>query len=212
MMDFKASLVHCFSQPLPGMGSHLELAPAHRKRDVADMNKRAQAVKSSVLILFYMKEQEPFLVFIQRPVYNGVHSGQIAFPGGRWEETDKSLYHTALREAREEIGIIPEKINFTGKLTDLYIPPSNYLVSPFVGFYETKPRFSPDPHEVSQLIEIPFSFFIQQEALQTTRISIAQSQTLEVPCFDYQGKIIWGATAMILNELLILWKTTEKNR
>jgi 8-oxo-dGTP pyrophosphatase MutT (NUDIX family) len=165
------------------------------------------------LILFYEKHNLVHTVLIKRPVYEGVHSGQVAFPGGKWEVADKSLYHTAIRESAEEIGILPEKVEFIGKLTDLYIPPSNYIVSPFVGIYNHIPTFSPDPNEVSAVIEIPLNELLRlTDPFQLVEFILPGGISLQSPGFDYQGNIVWGATAMILNEFLILWKTTVNNR
>jgi 8-oxo-dGTP pyrophosphatase MutT (NUDIX family) len=201
-------LQYCFKGTLPGMDSHLIMAPRHRIDDMRKAELQPDAIKSSILILFYTRNNADHLVFIKRPVYNGVHSGQIAFPGGRWEVTDKSLYHTALREAREEIGINTQDVHFCGKLTDLFIPPSNFIVSPFVGIYKTSGVFYPDEIEVAEIIEIPFSFFLNPASVKNTIIKLANGIEILTPCFDYQGNIIWGATAMIMSELIILWKTT----
>jgi 8-oxo-dGTP pyrophosphatase MutT (NUDIX family) len=206
-MNLNEKLIACFAGPLPGRISHLGMAPFYR-RDEIDKEYPATAVKSSVLILFYMKMNDPHVVFIRRAMYKGVHSGQIALPGGRWEITDKSMYHTALRESAEEIGIIPELVGFCGKLTDLYIPPSNYIVSPFVGIYNGVPSFIPDTIEVQGIIEIPFSQFMDESNMKIVNIEIDNNFTVKTPCFDINENIIWGATAMMLNEMIILWKST----
>jgi 8-oxo-dGTP pyrophosphatase MutT (NUDIX family) len=129
-------------------------------------------------------------------------------PGGRWEITDKSLYHTALRESREEIGIVPERVHFCGKLTDLYIPPSNYIVSPFAGIYTGETDFEPNAIEVQDILEIPLCQLLDEKLKKIITIDIGNEMTIETPCFDLNGIIIWGATAMMMNEMLILWKTT----
>lgn len=211
-MLLQEKLIECFRGALPGIDSHLIMAPQYRIDDMKKAEPQINAVKSSVLILFYIRDNADHLVFIRRPIYNGVHSGQIALPGGRWEVTDKSLYHTALREAREEIGIQPNEVSLCGKLTDLYIPPSNFIVSPFVGFYKADGKFTPDLLEVAEIIEIPFAFFLDPTSVRNTIIHLANGFKVDTPCFDYQGNIIWGATAMIISELIILWKTTVKYR
>lgn len=205
--DLQNHLKLCFVRNLPGDDAHMSLAPLHRKTEIRNAELKKNAVKSSVLILFYEKENEPYLVFIRRPHYNGVHSGQISFPGGRWEMTDKSLYHTALRESREEIGIITHKVKYAGKLTDLFIPPSNYVVSPYVGIYDGECRFEPDPEEVAEIVEVPFEFFLETSSLKQVDIMVRGEESLSTPAFVYNKNIIWGATAMILNELIVLWKS-----
>lgn len=207
-MMIEEKLKQCFNAPLPGFNAQLQMAPTYRMNDLMNTDNHRNAVKSSVMILFFEKKGEYYIPFIRRPVYNGVHSGQIAFPGGRWEVTDKSMYHTALREAREEIGIKPEKVSFMGKLTDLYIPPSNYIVSPYTGIYHSTDTFVADPTEVAGILEIPFSFFLQSDSRKEVTLKLSGGLEITTPCFDYNNDIIWGATAMILNELIVLWKTT----
>lgn len=185
------------------------MAPHYRIDEMQNLAIPANAVKSSVLILFYQKQKKAHVVFIKRPVYSGVHSGQIALPGGRWEPADPSAYHTALRESQEEIDIDPQMVELSGKLTDLYIPPSNYIVSPFVASYNiSAPRFNPDPREVAAILEIPFGFFLSKNSVKTVTLELSSGLAIKTPCFDFEGNIIWGATAMIMNELVELWKTT----
>ena len=207
-MSIQNKLLSCFEKSLPGLPAQLQMAPFHRRNELITPDILKNAVKSSVLILFYTMSGKDHIVFIRRPQYNGVHSGQIALPGGRWETTDKSLYHTALREAREEIGIDTHQVKHLGKLTDLYIPPSNYLVSPFVATYNKQPDFSPDPQEVDEILEIPFSFFLEKTSVKNRKIEILGGLVIETPCFEYKGNVIWGATAMIISELIIQWNST----
>ncbi len=207
-MMIAEKLKKCFNAPLPGFNAQLQMAPTYRMNDLLNTEHHRNAVKSSVLILFFEKNEEFYIPFIKRPIYNGVHSGQIAFPGGRWETTDKSMYHTALREAREEIGIKTEKVSLIGKLTDLYIPPSNYIVSPFTGIYHSADTFIADPTEVAAIIEIPFSFFLKSDSRKEATLKLSNGQQITTPSFNFNNEIIWGATAMILNELVVLWKTT----
>jgi 8-oxo-dGTP pyrophosphatase MutT (NUDIX family) len=207
-MLLQEKILTCFSKTLPGLDSHLIMAPLYRRDEMKKAKPQINAVKSSVLILFYIRNNIDYLVFIRRPIYNGVHSGQISFPGGKWEVTDKSLYHTALRETREEIGVNTQDVRFCGKLTDLYIPPSNFIVSPYVGIYNSSGNFSPDPLEVAEIIEIPFTFFLNSASVKNITIHLQDGFKIDTPCFDFQGNIIWGATAMILNELITQWKTT----
>ncbi len=207
-MTIRKGLQSCFDKSLPGLPAQLKMAPFHRREELITPGTIDKAIKSSVLMLFYPKEGMEHIAFIKRPVYNGVHSGQIALPGGRWESTDKSLYHTALREAREEIGIDTHQVKHVGKLTDLYIPPSNYVVSPFVATYDKQQNFAPDPQEVDEILEVPFSFFLEKTSVRKIKIETSGGLVVETPCFDYKGNIIWGATAMIMSEMVIQWKST----
>lgn len=206
---FKDNLHRCFSKNLPGLDAHLDLAPLYRKEEMKDLKVPENAIKSSVLFLFYEKQGEVLLVFIRRNVYNGAHSGQISLPGGRREESDKDLYQTALRETWEELGVPSSEIAFVGKLSDLFIPPSNFIVSPFAGIYlaEKPPVFKPDPREVAEIIEIPFSFFLRKSARKNVSLPIGDQQIITAPSFVYKNHVIWGATAMMVNELVYQWKT-----
>lgn len=153
------------------------------------------------MALFYPAGNSIRLIFIQRPHYNGVHSGQIAFPGGRFEETDLNLMETALRETYEEIGISPEQIHVMGKLTNLYIPPSNFLVHPYLGFLTNEPVFVPDPKEVREVFSLNVFDLLKNEMLQEREVS-GENYKLRVPCFYLNNRVIWGATSMMLSELI----------
>ena len=106
------------------------------------------AKKSAVLVLFYLKEGELFLALMQRPTYDGKHSGQISFPGGKHEKSDKNSVETALREANEEVGIISNDVEVVGQLSNVYIPVSQFIVTPVVGVINYLPNFKLDNHEV----------------------------------------------------------------
>jgi len=188
---------------LPGQEAQLMMAPNIRKEEIRNMGMGKGPVKSSVLILVYPGSNEKACTaFIRRPKYDGVHSGQIAFPGGRYEESDGNVMKTALREAQEEIGIDSTQVEMAGRLTDLYIPPSNYLVSPFVGLMHTRPAFVPDKKEVEQIIEIPLCVFRDDEYLTKIPITMATGESLETPCYLVDEHTIWGATAMIMAEFV----------
>ena len=160
------------------------------------------AVKSSVLILLYPGQKSGSLLFalIQRPEYDGVHSGQISLPGGRFEEEDGDLTRTALRESNEEIGIQPEGVEIIGSLSELYIPPSNFMVYPFIGYTNVRPEFVPDKKEVENIIETDLADLLNDKNIKTKEIKIRNGIKITAPCYEIDGNIIWGATAMILSE------------
>ncbi len=192
---------------LPGQRSQLTMAPALRRDDVIRSGKGMNAVSSGVLILLFPDSKgQACTVFIQRPVYDGVHSGQIAFPGGRKERQDPDLQYTALREAEEEVGINPSDVELAGKLSDLYIPPSNYIVSPYVGMVHSEPSFMPDPKEVEHVFNVRMASFFNTENIREIPIRQSGGNCLPTPCFDMNGQIIWGATAMIMAEFLAFIK------
>jgi 8-oxo-dGTP pyrophosphatase MutT (NUDIX family) len=199
--EFIGRLSFQLSLPLPGLQVQLRMTSNRRQREMMEFRQPGQAVKSSVLILLYPGRNNdlPSFAVILRPTYEGVHSGQISLPGGRFEPTDLDLKQTALREAHEEIGINPAEVTIIGQLTELYIPPSNYLVQPFVGFMDGSPSFKPQPEEVERIIEIPLTPLMRNENLQMQEIAVGGGN-FSVPTFVIGGTTIWGATAMILNE------------
>lgn len=210
---FSYKLIEVLQQnDLPGKTAQYKMAPSHRGTplDYSLQNKTPR--KSCVLMLFYPKENIPYLAFILRPDYEGVHSGQIGFPGGKIEEADLTLADTALREAREEIGIEISSVNIIKQLTALYIPVSNYLVFPFVGITNQYPAFKIDPKEVKQLIEMPISEIFRTDIKNTIQIKINDNNTIEAPCYTILEHKIWGATAMMLSELHEVLLRMEKSK
>jgi 8-oxo-dGTP pyrophosphatase MutT (NUDIX family) len=189
-------------KPLPGEPLQIRMSAISRIREVLKFSHQSGAIRSSVLILLFpsSKEGEASLVLILRPMYDGVHSGQIALPGGRYEEADGELLNTALREAQEEIGIDPGKVQILGRLTDLYIPPSNYIVAPFIGFSSEEPVFTADPQEVDRIIIIRLKDLMEETAVTTGDFVVSNGMTITAACYDVGGYRIWGATAMILSE------------
>jgi len=150
-----------FLRPLPGALSHLKMSPSHREEDFSGLNGMMPLAKrSAVLVLLFPDKGQLKTVFIKRSEYDGVHSGQISFPGGQYESTDKNFETTALRETKEEIGVESDKIQLIGQLTDFYIPPSNFLVKVFVGYSTQKPKYVPDKRKSSQLSKLMWTTFM----------------------------------------------------
>lgn len=202
--EFAKKLRFEISKDLPGFSAQKMMAPLGR-RPPADYIKGDITPKmSAVLILLYPNPQ-PFqikTVFILRPENEGGnHAGQISFPGGKQDETDKDLSETALREAEEEIGVKRSSVTLLGKLTPLYIPVSNYMVHPFVGTVNVVPEFNIHPLEVKALLEVNIHELVSEKAPKTTEKYLKiKNTTAQVPCYDINGEIIWGATAMIVAE------------
>ncbi|SFH20211.1 NUDIX hydrolase [Pontibacter chinhatensis] len=171
----------------------------------------SQTKESAVLILFYQDGNKIKLPLILRPVYAGVHSGQIGLPGGRREETDANFYETALREAQEEIGINPAEVTVIGHLSDLFVFASNHMVHPVVGYMEQKPAFLLDPREVDQLIEVPLSTLLDTSIRGITNFVVSGNIEISAPYFGVDGHTVWGATAMMLSELLSIINELEED-
>ncbi|WP_372932776.1 NUDIX hydrolase [Mariniphaga sediminis] len=180
---------------LRGLASHQRMMPPNRKlRAARDDEKRLKP--SSVLLLLFSENEELIICLIKRPVTMKYHAGQVAFPGGRIEPGETAM-ETALRETHEEIGIKPEKIEILGALSELFVDVSGFLIRPFVGWLKEKPRFSINEAEVEKIILFPLLKY--RDALEETELETV-SGVLRVPCFRFEGEIIWGATAMILSE------------
>ncbi|MEA4986144.1 putative Nudix hydrolase NudL [bioreactor metagenome] len=199
-------LKYKLAEKLPGIDSHIKMAPEHRAEELFKINPNDLNPRlSAVLIILFHEDGKLKIVFIRRSEYAGIHSGQIAFPGGRYEESDKELKTTALREVEEEIGIKTETVDILGHLTDLYIPPSNFMVRAFVGYVNEKPVFNINEREVQEVLVLNYEHFKHPDVIKVREFKTHNSTRLtKAPYFDVEGAIIWGATAMILTELLDL--------
>ena len=162
------------------------------------------AVDAGVLVLLYQKAGRWYFPLIQRPSRNpkDPHNGQVAFPGGRYEATDPSFAATALREAEEEVGVSAKEVQVLGKLTPLYIPVSGYLVHPLVGYLPYVPTFQLQEAEVERVLEVPLEDLLDPSKLKQKDMPLSNRGSLKgVHYFDLEAKVVWGATAMMLNEL-----------
>lgn len=194
-------------QPLPGAEAHSIMASETRlKLKMPAPNERTR--ESAVLILFYPSDNQIFIPLILRPQYDGVHGGQMAFPGGRAEKEDENLVRTALREAQEEIGVRVSDIQILGKLTKLYIPPSNFYVQPVVGFMSHKPDFYPDPKEVDKVIEISIEEIKNPDIIDRKVLNVRGIE-VDTPFYNILDTTVWGATAMMISELLMVIESLE---
>jgi 8-oxo-dGTP pyrophosphatase MutT (NUDIX family) len=189
--------------PLPGVPAQYQMANRGRMEAEALADKQ-KARKSAVLIFLYEHEGHFHFPLIQRPEYGGVHSKQMAFPGGSHDPSDQDLIETALRECFEEIGVQVPRNQVIGQLTELYIPPSNFLVTPIIAYGERPSQFVPDAHEVAQVFEVPLKML--PSAAGHMRVEVKQGVWWQVPGYEVFGQTVWGATAMMLSELLEVWK------
>ena len=209
---FIKKLAREINQELPGFSAQRLMAPLGRKKVTDYINKKNLPKKSAILILIYPEENtySPKTVLILRPDESRTHSNQISFPGGGFDEKDEELSMTALRETEEEIGVGRKSISLIGELTSIYIPVSNYIVYPFIGICNTKPIFSINATEVKDLIEIEIKELLNVKNKTTTLRHIKiRNENMEVPCYAVDGKIIWGATAMIISELVEIIRKIE---
>ena len=187
---------------VPGESSHLMMAPDIRKQELDKINIEERNPRHAAVLMFcYPKEEQVYLALILRPTYEGVHSGQIALPGGKIEKYDKDYKAAALRETWEEIGVKPNIIRMLKELTKVYIPPSNFWVHPFLGFTEEIPVFVRQEDEVEKIIEVSIESLLHETNIISEKLSTSYAKNIEVPSFKLNGYVVWGATAMMLNEL-----------
>ena len=198
---FTTQLRQRLQQPLPGEAAHQKMASAARYRLGISPNERTR--RSAVLICFYPYRNSVYLPLILRPQYDGVHAGQMAFPGGRMERIDENLTRTALREAQEEVGIRVSDVEVLGLLTELFIPPSNFYVQPVVGVLPYHPEFYPDPREVEAIVEVPFETLLDETIIGDSQIDV-RGVLVDAPFYQIQDHRVWGATAMMISELLMI--------
>jgi 8-oxo-dGTP pyrophosphatase MutT (NUDIX family) len=202
-MDYQ-KFSDCFSNvkdfERSGKSGYDHMALAHRKTFLAQRPKAPSDARPAAVVLFcYPKSGRMHLSLIKRAEYDGVHSGQISLPGGKKEVADASLLHTALRECNEELGtaVVPDSTRIS--LPSIYIPPSNFIVSPYVVSVPYTPEFTPDPREVALHLQLPLSQLIDFD-IEQRRLQYGSAAGMTVPCFVFEGHVIWGATAMILFE------------
>lgn len=201
-------LKYKLSGNLPGIDAHLKMAPEHRAFQLlavhdADFNPRL----SAVLVILFPDEDKLKVVLIRRSDYVGFHSGQISFPGGRYEESDGDLRVTALREVEEEIGVAADSIELLGQLSDIYVPISNFMVRAYVVYAKKRPSYKPDSREVKEIIEVDLDYFFKDNIVKWKNFpSYNSTHITRAPYYDVDGNVIWGATAMIICELIELLK------
>ncbi|WP_020530505.1 NUDIX hydrolase [Flexithrix dorotheae] len=199
--QFISQLQNRLKTDLPGKKAHdLMSSPGRLAMEkVKPVNPRV----SAVLILLFPKENSIKLPLILRPKYDGVHSGQIAFPGGRREDEDHDIIDTALRETKEEIGVQIPRSQVIGKLSELYIPPSNSLVTPVVAYSKNDIKYEIDRTEVDQVFDVPLNYFKKPENKKMISMNV-RGLKFVAPSFQVAGQTVWGATAMMISELVMI--------
>ena len=189
-----------------GFRSHIKMVPKERIIPGPDEIRNRNPRKAAVLALFYPdKNNETLFLLILRADYDGTHAAQIGFPGGKFETPDQSLKTTALRETFEEVGVGMEQIKIKKRLTDTFIPPSNFMVRPYLGVTELTPEFSMN-HEVQEIIEVKLADLLNERFVSTKNLTTSYMQNIDVPCFTLNNRTVWGATAMMLSEIKDLIK------
>ncbi|MDN3620467.1 CoA pyrophosphatase [Polaribacter undariae] len=204
--DFKNKITQLKTTELGGLNAQFKLAPKIRLKYDADKITANNPRKAAVLALFYPNDKnETCFLLTQRASYKGIHSAQISFPGGKKDKTDTNLLKTALRETFEEVGVAERSVEIIRELTDVYIPPSNFLATPFLGYVNQQPNFNLN-YEVEQTIEVLLRDLLSEANFTAIKMNTSYMDNLEVPCFKLEGYVVWGATAMMLSEIKELFK------
>lgn len=206
--SFFESVVKIKHLELSGEVSHAKMSPPYRLELAERMKEKAKnAKRAGVLSLFYPNATgETYLVLILRKTYKGVHSAQVGFPGGKYEDEDKDLMITALRETEEEVGVPKNKVNVIKTMSPLYVPPSNFMVHPYIAISESVLTFTKQDSEVEAVIEVKLRDFLDDSNSIRTRVPTSFNVEVEVPAFHLNNHIVWGATAMMLGEIKDLLK------
>ena len=201
--NFKNILPKIAKIPLPGISSQLKMAPVMREKELERIKDRMKnARESAVMALFYPNvNHETTLVLILRKTYKGVHSNQVGFPGGQVDPEDINFAATALRETEEEVGVPRTIIEVIREITPTYIPPSNFIVKPFIGIVQKTPIFIAQPSEVESIIEVSLKDLLAKTTTIEKELSTSYATTVNVPAFYLNEHVVWGATAMMLSEV-----------
>ncbi|MFT6716979.1 MAG: 8-oxo-dGTP pyrophosphatase MutT (NUDIX family) [Saprospiraceae bacterium] len=179
--------------------AHSEIAP-YRNSTISDIQ-ILNAKKAGVLLLVHPNNDKAHFTLIERSSYDGVHSRQISLPGGKVENQDIDISATALREAHEEVNINPKDVEIISQLSNIYVPPSNFYITPILGLSRKRPDYIPEKKEVNKILEIPILDLLSLNVLQQTKVTISKNMSFPTPYLNLQDKVVWGATAIILNEL-----------
>ncbi len=203
---FKKNISKLTRLPVGGLEAQFLLAPKIRLKYSKEKIASGNPKKAAVLALFYPnKNGDTCFLLTLRASYNGIHSAQLSFPGGKYDKRDKSLKNTALREAYEEVGVSINDISVFKQMTDVYIPPSDFLVSLFLGLLAYTPSFIKN-HEVEKTISVSLKELMNDASVSSARLSTSYSKNMVVPCFNLNNYTVWGATAMMLSEIKELLK------
>jgi 8-oxo-dGTP pyrophosphatase MutT (NUDIX family) len=188
--------------PLPGHDAFMALS-GYKRPDLASVMAQVPPPRASaVLIALHPHQGELHTVLMVRPEYDGVHAGQVGFPGGHREPMDADDAATALREFQEEMGADVAAFEVLRALTPVYIPPSRSLVIPVLAYVPELGPLAPDPREVAAVIHTPVAHLLRDDILKRTRVHVRTvGQAMQVPYWDVQGHVVWGATAMMIAEL-----------
>ncbi|WP_262921961.1 MULTISPECIES: CoA pyrophosphatase [unclassified Arenibacter] len=206
--DFSNRISKIENLELPGSASQYKMAPMLRIKELESGKIIKQNPRqAAVMALFYPNmDFQTHLLLILRNTYKGIHSNQIALPGGKAEKSDQNLLETALRETQEEVGAVREQITVIRSMSEVYIPPSNFEVTPYLGLYRKEKPFIRQVDEVAAIVEVPLHDFMDDGKIFHQILNTSYARNVEVPAFKLNGYTVWGATAMMLSEIKELFK------
>jgi len=208
MIDFE-KLVHDLEQrlrkPLPGPAAQEVMRAFPVGNKIPDFTHKTPPRPGSVLIVLYPDAGRIIFPLIKRSDYSGLHSGQVSFRGGKAEGKENYI-ETALRECNEEIGIDKMEVRVIGKLSKFFVIPSNFIVTPVVGYVSRKPLLIADPVEVARILHADLEAILPDTAMLKSEIIAAQTYKMQAPYFEVENERVWGATAMMLNEFRTVLK------
>lgn len=202
-----SQLTDAFKQPLPGHDGLPRRIEPNKSFGPLAPNEHTRV--SAVLLNLYPYRGEVYFPLILRPKYDGTHGGQVAFPGGQVEPEDETIVRTALRETQEEIGVKAIDVSVIGELSEVFIPPSNFIVTPIVGYLPYRPDFFPDKREVDKVIEVPLLDLLYNLEIEQRTVNVRKQQ-LKTYGFRVDDNWIWGATALMIYEFLEVLKIQLK--
>ncbi len=198
---FIDDFIFSMQEGLPGDEAHVKMLPTGRKLLNHEEKRILNYRPSAVAVVCYPDDGEIHSILTQRQDYPGKHGGQLSFPGGKFDPEDLDLENTARRECFEEIGI-PMKCGITlGKLSEVYIPVSEFVVTPYVIFHEAKPFTRRNEIEVAEIIDFPLNQLLNEDSYRILDIYSSEGMKYKnTPHFCLSEKMVWGATALILSE------------
>ena len=202
-MCFKSKLEKRMQIPLPGVSAQNEMKATRYNGEDISFNHEGPPRQGGVALLLYKEQGAWYFPLMKRTVYGGVHSGQISLPGGKLEGSDQDLIDTALRETREELGLSISSQQVIGCLTELYIVASHFNILPVVAVLDAKPVITADEREVQQVLIASVDELLQPQTIKGKRM-LVRGHELFAPYFDIANQVVWGATAMILNEFITI--------
>ncbi|KZZ58237.1 hypothetical protein A3762_04615 [Oleiphilus sp. HI0125] len=164
----------------------------------------AELPKAGVLMPITRNTARPEVILTRRSSRLSTHSGQVAFPGGKFDHTDETLINTALRETHEELGIAPSSVEVIGGLSQV-VSLHGIQVNPFVGLVDHDISVVPSPYEIESVFRVPLDFFLDAQPIRRDRMTY-KGTSLAVPSYEYEYQgiryEIWGLTAIVLVEFL----------